>query len=515
MGRCGVVAAVIAALGGASLAAQTVDSIVVVNEDIFTKDDEIYFLARLANALHVRTRANVIRRTLLLGQGDPFDSARVVESERALRNLDVFRQVVIDTVWVRNRLHLLVVTADGWSTKPEFNFSTAAGDETWNVGIVEQNFLGTATEVAVGYRHTPDRNALELIYRKPHFLARRVLLVGRYADLSDGNRGAWQLGIPFAQTSARGALETYGEAGRHRVLTFRSGLLADSVDRRMLRFNLRGGLALHATTRDYTRAWAVAQWRREDFTPAGAPVVPRSTFGALGTGIEIGHVRFRIVEHFNSYARREDLDLSQVVRLGVWAAPRAWGYPGDRAGVGPEARLQASGVWRGGFAVVRASGNGVFAAGGLDSGRVRASMTIGTQNLPAQTVILHAEAAAAHNPGPGGEFDFWVDRDGPRLFGAHAFTGTRMYWFTLEDRILLARELNGLIGIGVAPFLDVGGAWYTDQAPRVAGNVGLSLRFGPTRSVQGDPAEIAFGIRFGDGVSGGRWALTIRRGVRF
>src|SRR5439155_1114281 len=82
-------------------------------------------LARLANRLHVTTRAGVIRRTLLVNPGDRYDSARVAESERALRSLFVFSRVRLDTTRIAGRLALRVTTSDGWSTKPQFGYSTA------------------------------------------------------------------------------------------------------------------------------------------------------------------------------------------------------------------------------------------------------------------------------------------------------------------------------------------------------------------------------------------------------
>ena len=115
------------------------------------------------------------------------------------------------------------------------------------------------------------------------------------------------------------------------------------------------------------------------------------------------------------------------------------------------------------------------------------------------------------------------------MFGIHQFTGTRMVWLVLEDRVLVSDELWGLVGVGVAPFLDYGGAWYaegfrrvgipTDSIPteraRLGGDVGLSLRFGPTRAVRGDVGEFAIGYRFGQGVTGSRWGVSIRKGLAF
>jgi hypothetical protein len=225
-------------------------------------------------------------------------------------------------------------------------------------------------------------------------------------------------------------------------------------------------------------------------------VFPRSTFVTGRGGLEIGHVRFRVLEHFNSYARREDVDLSQALRLGAVV----------QSGVGLEARGQVSTVWRGGFAVLRGE------ATVLDSTRLRGRLTVVSQNLPRQTVLAHVEGGAVHRPKPGAEFDLWLEQRGPRLFGAHAFTGSRMAWVVFEDRILVADDLWGLVGVGLAPFVDYGGAWYTDEAVRIGGDAGVALRLGPTRSVRGEAAEFAVGYRFG--VDEG-WAIALRRAVVF
>ncbi len=498
------------------LTAQTIDTIVVQNHNVFDAGTGPGFVARLANTLHVTTHAGVIRRTLLFDAGDRYDSARVTESERALRALAIFRQVRLDTMRLDGRLAVRVFTADGWSTKPQTNFSSAGGSVRWELGMVEQNFLGTATTLAAVYQHNPDRTGLDLQYVSPHFFSRRSTLAAEYTGFSDGKWGTWQLGRPFYQTSARWSLTTNGEAADRRLLLFRDGLHSDTTQRRALRVGVTAGYALYASSRDYVRLWAGAAWRREDYARDTTSPFPRSTFGAAGAGVELGHARFTVLEHFNSYARREDQDLSQVLRLGVWAAPRAWGYAGARAGLGPDLRAQGSAVWRGGFAVLRASGHGIYSGSGLDSGRVLLALTVASQSLPRQAWIVHFESGVAQRAVPGGEFDLWNDQTGPRLFGAHEFTGTHMSWLAVENRVLVADEVWGLVGIGLAPFADWGGAWYADERARQGGDVGVALRLGPTRSVRGDVAEIAIGARFGPAnFSGSRWAIAIRKGVEF
>src|SRR5437867_2603049 len=309
------------------------------------------------------------------------------------------------------------------------------------VGLVEDNLWGTATALAAVYNNTPDRRTFDLGHVNPHFLSRRGWLQAKYSNKSDGNRGTWLVGVPFYETAARHALTTDGEAASERVLLFRDGVpdttrfSQGQVERRALWFGLTAGFAPRVTTEDYVRLWLAGQWRRENFDSVGTTAFPRSVFGAVGVGMDVGHVRFQVLERFNSYARREDVDISQLLHIGVWAAPRAWGYPSGQAGVGPELSAQLAAPWRRGFAV--------------------------------------------------------------------------------EARVLVADDLWGLMGVGVAPFLDYGGAWYSDEPARLGGAVGVSLRIGPTRSVRGDVGEFAVGYRFGKGVTGRRWGFAIRKGVRY
>jgi len=426
--------------------APRIDTIIVVNRNVFDLQaaDAPRFIARLANRLHARTRAGVIRSTLLVNPGDRYDSARVAESERALRNLNVFSRVRIDTTRLDGRLALRIATTDGWSTKPQLGYSSAGGDVTWMVGLVEDNLLGTATALAAVYNNTPDRRTFDLGHVNPHFLSRRGWLQAKYSNKSDGNRGTWLVGVPFYETAARHALTTDGEAASERVLLFRDGVpdttrfSQGQVERRALWFGLTAGFAPRVTTEDYVRLWLVGQWRRENFDSVGTTAFPRSVFGTVGVGMDVGHVRFQVLERFNSYARREDVDISQLLHIGVWAAPRAWGYPSGQAGVGPELSAQLAAPWRRGFAVLRAAANGVLTAGAPDSGRVAGAFTVASQNLPRQTLILHVEGAQLRRAKPGGEFDLWLTQNGPRVFGIHEFTGTHMAWLALEDRVLVA-----------------------------------------------------------------------------
>ena len=487
----------------ARLTAQTIDTIIIENGNVFhgIADGAPEFVVRLANALHIPTRQWVIRRRLLLDKGDTLEPARLEETERALRGLGVFRFVRVDTVRLKSqgdRLALAVVTADGWSTQPQASYTTQAGDEAWEIGFLERNFLGTATELSLNYSRDPDRRRFDVGFANPQFFARRVRVRLRYSNLSDGHSGGWRVGLPFYETAARYSVETYGEAVNRRILRFNNDVLQDSAQHHLSRVGVTSGVATHATSREYVRLLAGADWRRENIDSVYTTAVPYSTFTTVRAGLSMGRIRFRVLEQFNSYARREDVDLSPSFYAGA-VMERRLGY---------EAGGQVSAVWRRGFAVLRAEANG------MDSTRTRGRLTIVTQNIRRHTLITHFEAGSLYKVRRGSEFDLWLEQRGPRLYGVHDFTGTRMVWLVIEDRILVAEEVFGMVGVGVAPFVDYGGAWYGDDS-RLRGDVGLSLRFGPTRAVRGEAAEIAFGYRFGSGVGSKRWAVTLRKGVSF
>ncbi len=122
-----------------------IDSIVIEPREIYDTTDHRYrkWLFRLANRLHMVTKSAVIRRELLLREGDPF-SAR--EAEEMARNLRARYQLV--DAWVETeRLangHLLVkvVTIDQWSLLGGLELNRDGNRTRIKVGFEEKNLFG-------------------------------------------------------------------------------------------------------------------------------------------------------------------------------------------------------------------------------------------------------------------------------------------------------------------------------------------------------------------------------------
>ena len=467
---------------------------------------------RVVNALRFRTRPQIVRRELLFHAGGPYDPVKIAETERNLRALGIFRDVRIDTVRLDGRLAAMVETRDGWSTQLQLNGKSTGGEFTWSAGLVETNFLGTATMVGAIYRDDPDRTAWTLRSRvnRPLGTTGRVDLL--YDDRSDGQIAAWVIGWPFRALADRRALELVGEVGRPRVLQFRDGIRVDSLERRISLHRIQGAHAPVAGPDGYLRVFVVGQIKREEYVRYAdvGGVIPDSLTGVVGAGAEWLRPRFTVLTHYNGFARREDVDLSTRVRLALWAAPSAFGYAGS--GAGPALEVRSGTALGSAILRIRVEANALLMADRVDSGRVRGAMTVAGRVLPRQATLLHLQGEMRRGLPAGSEIDLGHGL-GPRAFRSHAFTGTRGAWGTIEHRWFMWDELAGLLGLGVAGFVDYGGAWYVNQPARMGGDAGLGLLIGATRASGTNVGRVDLAYRFGDGWTGKRWLVSVGRSV--
>ena len=501
--------------------ASVIDTVVVITHDVFDAAEASRNPAfAVANAIRFKTRPEIVRRELLFRSGQAYDSARVAESARNLRRLGLFRDVTIDTTRLGGRLAVVVETRDGWTTELQLNARSTGGAFTWSVGLEERDFLGVAAAVGAQYRRDVDRTAWTVLTGWNRVLGSRLLGAGSYDDRSDGRLGVWAVGFPFRAFGERRALEWTGEAGRYRVLQFRDGDSANALQRRMLRLRMGGALAPYAAAEGYLRTGLLAQVKREAYVRSSDTLlaVPDSVSGVVGVQLDWRRTRFEVVTHYNGFAREEDVDLSTRLRLAVWAAPAAFGY--RRSGVGPELEAQTGAALGRAFVRFQVEANGLFTADGLDSARVWSGLTVAARVPGRQATVLRLEAGARRGLPPGSEFDLGHGL-GPRAFKPHAFTGTRSVWGTLEHRWFAVDEVLHLMGIGVAAFVDYGGAWYADEPTRAGGDVGIGLRLGATRATGANVGRLDLAYRFGDewsvaeGGSGRRWVLSFGRSYAF
>ena len=492
----------------------TLRAVVLDRRDIFDPDERGW-VARLGNALHVETRAATVRRELLFRAGEPFDSARAAESARNLRALGVFRRVVIDTVRTDSGLVARVLTKDGWSTKADWRFRSTGGEIAFTIGLVEDNLLGTASSAAVRYRKNPDRSTVTLALRRPRLFAGTVGLGLVYEDRSDGRLSALALEQPFHSLSSRAGFRFDAEDRDERVLRFFGGanVARDTLSHRYTLVRGSVARALRASSQGYLRVGLEAQVRREDFRPeVSALPFGKTITGAVGPYLAWSRASYLVTHGFAGFAREEDVDVGLTVRLGLLAAPKLFGY--DRDGVGPQLAARAGARLPGGFGYLEAAAGGLVNTAGLDSGSVQLAATAVLKPQRHQVGILHVEAGWLEDPIPGAEFDLGLGA-GPRAFRSHAFTGDRSYFATAEYRVTVVEDFLGMIGLGLAGFVDHGGAWYSGSPRRTGWDAGFGLRLGASRSTDTDALRFDLARRFANDAQGAGWVVTVGKGFVF
>jgi hemolysin activation/secretion protein len=131
-----------------------------------------------------------------------------------------------------------------------------------------------------------------------------------------------------------------------------------------------------------------------------------------------------------------------------------------------------------------------------------------------QVGIVHVEAGWIENPLPGSEFDLGLGT-GPRAFRSHAFTGDRTVFATAEYRVTVTEDFLGLVGLGVAGFVDHGGAWYAGTPRRLGWDAGVGLRLGASRASDTEALRFDLARRFGNDAQGPGWVVTVGKGFVF
>lgn len=523
--RSGPILVGLLALAGSALAAQGVPDSTVApvirgieleRHNVFDLSRTHAFYARWMNALHVVTRAGVIRDELLLAPGERYDSALAAETARNLRTLGIFQRAEVDTVTTDSGVVLRVVTQDGWSTKPSATFKSTGGEVSWSASLVEENLVGTNTHLMARYGVDPDRTSVLFYLSRPRLVAGRLGIVATYQDLSDGRLGAVQFGLPWLSLSARSLAQLTVQSADLRVLQFVGGLTgaaADTVGRRVVTIRTDLGRALQADPEGYLRLGLSLEARRDDFRDYNAaPPFTNSWYGDLGATLELRRARYAVMQGFLSLTRDEDVDLSTIATAGIAVTPAGWGY--QRTGIGPILRLHTGASLRRGFAYFDARGSGIFGPAGLDSGTASLAATLVLAPRPGHLLVAHADGGWKERPAPGDEFDLGLGF-GPRAFPLHAFTGDREALFTVEYRVTALRDLLRLVDVGVALSADHGGAWFAGSAPRWGDNVGIGIRLGSVRATHPEATRFDLSWRFPNDVMKGGWVFSVGRGFTF
>jgi hypothetical protein len=177
-----------------------VGEILIDNQNIFNLDDpkDNVALFRLANHLHPKTRANVIRKQLLFKSGDRYARRLLEETERILRANSYFYDAWIRPVKYHDgKVDVRVTTRDVWTLNPGFNYSRSGGSNSIGFQLEELNAAGTGTDVRLLHERTVDRTESVVSFTNRNLIDGWTQVGVNYGNLSDGYRHDLTVNRPF------------------------------------------------------------------------------------------------------------------------------------------------------------------------------------------------------------------------------------------------------------------------------------------------------------------------------
>ena len=194
-------------------AGAVIGHITIDNENIFNLDDpkDDKSLFRLADHLHFKTRASVIRHHLLFKPGDHYSRRLLDESERLLRQEGYFYDAWIRAVRYHDgKVDVVVTTKDVWTLNPGFNFGRSGGTNSTGVKLEDSNVLGSGVDVTLSHSSNVDRNSTQISVSDQHAFGTWTAVAANFADMSDGYQREFTIQRPFYAFDTPWAAGVYG-----------------------------------------------------------------------------------------------------------------------------------------------------------------------------------------------------------------------------------------------------------------------------------------------------------------
>jgi hypothetical protein len=158
------------------------------------------------NWLHVETRESVIRRELLLKEGDCVDALRLSESARLLREFRFMESVEIQTTRRANGdVDVAVFTRDDWTLRLEPRFAFGGGFAISGIGLAERNIGGRGKTLELLYIDRDGRDDVGMGYFDPQFMSSRWNLAASGFRTAPGWTVDFSLAYPFVGLVGRWA----------------------------------------------------------------------------------------------------------------------------------------------------------------------------------------------------------------------------------------------------------------------------------------------------------------------
>ncbi len=479
-------------------------------------------LPRLANRLHVRTRASTIGSLLLFHSGERYSGRALEESERILRTTRyLYDARVLPVAWHDGQVDVEVRVRDVWTLNPGLAFGRHGGENSSGFQIEELNLLGLGSQLSLGLKSGVDRNSTTLLYRDRQLFGSWWGLKLENSDNSDGRAREMDLERPFF------SLATHWAAGA----SVRDDLRVDSqydlghiVNRFQTRERLATvyggwspGLSASGTVHRWTAGFTFDDHQFEDAPGALASgfVPPGRKLVYPWIGYEWTQDRFYKARNRDQIEKTEDFYLGWRfdARLG-YAAPA---FGADREafilnaalGKGFELSERQTLLWSTSFATRLEHGATTNALAAL-SGRYY------LRQSPRRLFFMGLQVDRSSRLDPDQQLLLGGD-NGLRGYPLRFQGGEGRWLFTAEQRGFTNWYPFRLFNVGGAVFADVGRTWGANPlgAPSMGllKDIGVGLRLGNSRSALGNilHIDVAFPLDGGRDISKVQFLVETKR----
>lgn len=495
----------------------------VVVRDLFDTErpDENTALFRLANRLHVKTRASTVRDQLLFTEGEPYRSRLLEESARLLRSQRYLREAWLRPVaWRDGSVDVEVEVQDVWTFNPGLSFGRKGGRNDSGFELEELNLFGTGAQLTLGHKSGVDRDSDLLIFRDSQLGSSWWGIDAQYSDNSDGQLAELKLQRPFYALDSRWAsglalrdddrIDSRYDLGeitdRYRVRArFASGWVGWSPglrDRWVTRYRL-----------GYTREESQFSALAEPAPTALRPADRRLAYPWLS--VEWLEDDFTIDRNRDQINRTEDISLGLRARLRLGFAQRSFGA--DR-----NATIVDAGLARGWQLSPRqtlqfeSTASGRFESGTVRGGTLGVEAHYYFRQSPRRVLYLGFSALEGHHLDLDQQILLGGDQ-GLRGYPLRYQAGTSRWLFTAEQRLFSNWYPFRLFNVGGAMFFDMGRVSGTDPlgAPSrgLLRDIGLGLRLGNGRSALGNVVhlDVAFPLDRDRSIKNVQFVVETRR----
>ncbi len=504
-----------------------IDRIDFLRVNVFDAEDsnENNWLYQFVNKLHFRTRQSALSPQLKFSEGQRLDPADIAESERNLRARDYLSDAYIMPIArCGDRVQLLVVTKDAWTTQPIVVASREGGENKSRVGLVEGNFLGMGAEVSVLMTKERDRRSMAYGFKKDYLWGKPLELGFGFSDNSDGYSRNLSFGKPFYFNNTPNAYSAKISQNQASLSVKQDDLLLAkySVDEETN--NLFGGLRLSARNNYLTRIYGGVTQHSVVYDQFSGLVNLAPKMNSELTypwfAVEGQSTKFIVMRNINAIEVVEDLRVGNYWWASLGYSPAtnqesaAWIFQGvlENRTVDKNAIINLKASLQGVDYLAEPTEtfySGMFSADYL-------SLLDDRNRLYASTFYQAVNANALHDA------LYLGGAKGVRGYPAYYVIGDAAGGFSLEYRYHSAWYLLNIVRIGFAAYVDA--AMLDDGQYQLANNgyhrdvlsnVGVGLRLTSTKTQVGNMLHIDFAVPTGYRVNAPDYQFLIRAEQHF